>query len=149
MKRVVVATIMVLLALYSFSCAQDSGFGLGIIIGEPSGISAKLWTDSTRAFDGAVAWSFENDNLHLHVDYLWHIEYIKVKKGRLPFYVGVGGKLRVVEDETRVSVRIPLGMNYLFEDVPLDLFLEIVPAMRLIKDTELEIDAGIGIRYFF
>jgi hypothetical protein len=46
-------------------------------------------------------------------------------------------------------VRIPLGVNYLLEVAPLDVFLEIVPAMRLIKDTELELDAGIGVRYFF
>jgi hypothetical protein len=24
--------------------AQDSGFGLGLILGEPTGLSAKLWT---------------------------------------------------------------------------------------------------------
>ena len=148
MKRAIVAAIMVLLAFYSISCAQDSGFGIGIIVGEPSGISAKLWTGETQAFVGAVAWSLDDDSFHLHVDHLCHFESVEVKKGRLPFYVGVGGKLEVNNDDTNVGVRIPLGVNYLMEVAPLDVFLEIVPAMRLIKDTELELDAGIGIRYF-
>ena len=149
MKRAITAIIVVLLVSFSISYAQDSGFGIGIIVGEPTGISAKLWTGSKQAFTGAVAWSLDDDSFHLHVDHLWHIESVEVEKGRLPFYVGVGGKLEVNNNDTNIGVRIPLGVNYLFAVAPLDVFLEIVPAMRLVKDTEFEIDAGIGIRYFF
>jgi hypothetical protein len=35
--------------------AQDHGFGMGIILGEPTGISAKLWTSRDNAFDFAAA----------------------------------------------------------------------------------------------
>src|ERR1041384_2381931 len=33
------------------SRAQERAFGLGVIVGEPTGLSAKLWTSSTNAFD--------------------------------------------------------------------------------------------------
>lgn len=38
--------------------AQDHGFGMGIILGEPTGLSAKAWTSNDNAFDFALAWSF-------------------------------------------------------------------------------------------
>jgi hypothetical protein len=31
--------------------AQDHGFGLGLIFGEPTGLSAKLWTSKDNALD--------------------------------------------------------------------------------------------------
>jgi hypothetical protein len=59
----VVRSIMLFVSVALLICgtaqAQDSGFGLGIIIGEPTGISAKQWTGSRTAIDGAVAWSFQ------------------------------------------------------------------------------------------
>lgn len=33
------------------SVAQERRFGLGVIIGEPTGVSAKLWTSPVNAFD--------------------------------------------------------------------------------------------------
>jgi len=31
--------------------AQDHGFGIGLILGEPTGVSAKLWTSNQNALD--------------------------------------------------------------------------------------------------
>jgi hypothetical protein len=31
--------------------AQDNGFLLGIILGEPTGVNAKLWTSKANAFN--------------------------------------------------------------------------------------------------
>ena len=41
--------------------AQDHGFGLGIIFGEPTGLSAKLWTSKVNAFDFGLGWSVGGD----------------------------------------------------------------------------------------
>ncbi|MCK4431244.1 MAG: hypothetical protein KAW19_08060, partial [Candidatus Aminicenantes bacterium] len=60
--------IFILIAVFSpgNAAAQESGFGLGIILGEPTGISFKNWIGSRTAIDGGVAWSFgNNDSLHL------------------------------------------------------------------------------------
>jgi hypothetical protein len=130
--------------------AQDQDFGLGFMIGEPTGISFKKWTGSTTAIDGAVAWSFRGeDSLHLHVDYLVHrFDLIKVQKGRLPVYFGLGARLNL-QDPTTFGVRIPVGVCYLFEDASLDVFFELVPTFDLAPDTHFEISGAIGIRYYF
>lgn len=131
--------------------AQDSGFGLGIILGEPTGLSGKLWIGNSVAVDGAAAWSFgKKSALHLHADYLVHsFGLFGVEKGKLPLYYGIGGRIKFKDGDDKVGIRIPVGIDYLFANIPLDIFLEIVPLLDLTPSTEFALNAGIGIRYFF
>jgi len=141
--------------------AQDHGFGLGIILGEPTGLSAKAWTSTDNAFDFAIAWSFNNyhhDNNNdynndgdvlLQADYVWHFfNAISVSKGKLPIYVGIGARV-VLADDPNFGIRIPVGIDYLFADAPIDVFLELVPILDLSPSSDFGIGGGIGIRYWF
>jgi len=49
----------------------------------------------------------------------------------------------------RVGVRVPVGISYLFDSVPVDLFLEVAPVVDLVPSTGLGWNSGIGIRYYF
>jgi hypothetical protein len=91
-KRIIFITIIFILNTNNTS-GQSKGFGAGIMLGEPTGISLKNWISKTNAWDAGVAWGFgENGAFHLHGDYLWHkYDLIKVDKGILPMYYGVGG----------------------------------------------------------
>ncbi len=150
MKRPLVIFMFIVLFFPGAVLAQDQGFGLGFMLGEPTGISFKKWTGSKTAIDGAVAWSFSGQNsLHLHADYLVHrFDLIKVEKGRLPVYFGLGARLKL-EDRTKFGVRIPVGVCYIFEDVSLDIFFELVPMFDLAPDTDFKIAGSIGVRYYF
>jgi hypothetical protein len=129
--------------------AQDSGFGLGIIIGEPTGVSLKTWVSQKHAVDAGIAWSLTNDWFHIHVDYLIHnFELIEVSQGELPFYFGFGAKLGIGND-FGLGARVPVGLSYLFEDAPLDIFVEVVPSLQLINQIQFQMNGGIGIRYWF
>jgi hypothetical protein len=59
MKRPLVILMFVVLFFPCAVLAQDQDFGLGFMLGEPTGISFKKWTGSKTAIDGAVAWSFK------------------------------------------------------------------------------------------
>ena|GEM_PF-4406931 len=63
-----------------------NGVGLGIIVGEPTGVSAKLWLDGNAGVDAAAAWSvYKYTALHVHADFLWHsLDLLKVSPGQLP-----------------------------------------------------------------
>ncbi len=150
MKRPLVILMFILMFFPCAVLAQDQGFGLGFMLGEPTGISFKKWTGSKTAIDGAVAWSFSGQNsLHLHADYLIHrFDLIKVEKGRLPLYFGLGARLKL-EDPTRFGVRIPVGVSYIFEEIPIDIFFELVPIFDLAPATDFKIAGSIGIRYYF
>ncbi len=111
----------------------------------------KNWLSRDTALDIALAWSFEGDNsFTIHGDYLTHrFHLISVRKGRLPVYFGLGGRIKFDGDDIKVGIRVPVGLNYLFENAPLDLFLEVVPRLELVPDTEVNLNAAVGIRYFF
>lgn len=123
---------------------------LGLMIGDPTGLTFKNWTSSKTAFDVGAAWSLENnDAISLHADYLWH-SWLNVDKGGFAFYYGIGARVLFIENaDSRIGARIPLGFNYLFADAPLDLFVEIAPIVDLIPDTDANGDGAIGIRYYF
>jgi hypothetical protein len=143
--------LLIVLTLFQINTfAQDRGFGLGIILGEPTGVSGKLWTSGENAFDFAAAWSFQGDgNLLLQADYVWHIfRLIPVPDGKLPFYVGVGGEV-ILADDPVIGVRVPLGLDYMFGNAPVDIFVELVPILRLAPSTDFDFAGGIGARYWF
>lgn len=167
MKQVSRRTALLMaMALCSAFCsqtwAQDRGFGLGIILGDPTGLSWKSWQSKTRAVAGAIAWSSEDnkDEFHLHLDFLHH-HFIPAKakkksENTLPFYYGIGGRVIFkddnnpkTEDDTTFGVRIPLGLDFMFSNAPMDVFVEVVPALDLVPDTDFDLEAAGGIRYFF
>jgi len=138
--------------------AQRSGFGLGVIVGEPTGLSAKGWTGSSSAIDLAAAWSFSGESaLHLHGDFVWHkFDLIDVSEGELPLYYGIGMRVKFSDggdnndDDVTVGMRIPVGLDYLFGGgTPLDVFLEVVPIVDLVPDTDVTLNASLGLRYWF
>ena len=58
MKKIIILFLLGLILLPITIKAQDSGIGLGIILGEPTGVSLKSWVGRREALDVAVAWSF-------------------------------------------------------------------------------------------
>ena len=142
--------ILVILVVISLSStyAQKS-FGLGIILGEPTGLSAKLWTGSANAFDFGAAWSFKGcGDLLLQADYVWHSSLTKASSGGLALYYGIGGRV-VFSNDPDVGVRIPVGLDYIFSSAPIDIFVEVVPIMDFVPDTDFQVNGGIGIRFWF
>ena len=138
------------------------GFGIDVIVGEPTGLSAKKWITDTTAIDAAAAWSFADFNsFQLHVNYLWHnYDLIQTKElpGQLSVYYGIGGRIKLKgsndgkgnkDEGTRLGVRIPVGLSYTFKENPVELFAEVVPLLDVVPETKLGIGVGVGARYYF
>ena len=62
----------VILAILSWFSPGKGDTGLGLIAGNPTGISFKYFTSTTTAIDAAAAWSFSDEWIMIHTDYLWH-----------------------------------------------------------------------------
>ncbi|MDD5582336.1 MAG: hypothetical protein PHS99_03870 [Candidatus Marinimicrobia bacterium] len=146
MKKIILFTLVLFVFIASPVIARGEGFGLGIILGEPTGLSGKVWMNSNAAVDMAAAWSFgDNGAVHLHGDYVFH------NKNLLDFaflYYGIGAKVKLADD-IQVGIRIPVGLVHTFQEAPLDVFFEIVPGLNLIPDTDFYVHGGLGIRYYF
>lgn len=149
MKRL---TVLVFLFFAFVSLANAQGkYGLGIIVGEPTGISGKMKLTPTTAFDGAIGWSFNKYGaIHLHADYLYNA----VKLGpEFPLYIGIGGRIKLSEkdksEESRLGVRFPVGVVYQPATKPFDIFFETVPMLNLTPKSDFDWNAAAGVRYYF
>ena len=140
---------IILAALVWFSPGQGDT-GLGLIAGNPTGISFKYFTSTTTAIDAAAAWSFSDEWVLIHSDYLWHnFGDIAVDKGQLPWYYGLGGWVAFGEDDVFAGGRVPVGLEYLFAGNDIDVFLEVAAGLSVVPDTDFYVDAAIGVRFFF
>ncbi len=135
---------------------SEGDFSAGIVLGQPTGLSFKWWAGETVAFDAVAAWSFFPGRLYFHTDYLQHFfNLFDVAPDQLPAYVGIGGKVALdfaavdSPDFVNLGGRIPVGISFLSQELPLDIFLEIAPGIRLVPDVQPVYGAGVGVRYRF
>jgi hypothetical protein len=147
-KSVLLFTGMLFLLSRPSIAAGD--FGIGLVLGEPTGISAKYWlSQKSRALDFALAWSLNRrDHIYMHADYLWHyIDPLGFGSSNFLLYHGVGPRL-ILSNNPNVGARASFGMEFIIKDVA-DVFLELVPVLELVPDTDVDINFGLGFRYFF
>jgi hypothetical protein len=142
--------LLLLIFIYSFCIATtDPRFEIGLMIGDPVGLSTKWWYDGRSAFDLVAGWSFpENGRLSIQFDYLFHFARIKFENGELPLYIGLGPELRI-KNESFFGGRIPIGITYLLLKAPLSFFGEVAPHVEIIPETVWGADGGVGIRFTF
>lgn len=134
--------------------AQPPGggrFGLGIVVGEPTGVTGKVWLHPNHALDVTASWSFQADGFFAAIDYLFHSPPVaRAASFDLPLYVGVGAALAAGRHHSAgIGVRVPLGVAFEFKPVPLELTLEVAPGAWLAPSTDFAIDGGVGLRYYF
>lgn len=121
--------------------------GVGLILFEPSGLSAKTWLRGSAAVAGGIGWSPEESHyLHVHVDFLFAT--LRLASDRnldVEAYFGAGGKL-IFRDFDNAWFRVPLGIDFLLRRSPLSFFFEVVPSFNFGK---LKLFGAVGFRYLF
>ena len=128
--------------------SQYRPLGAGLVLGIPSGITGKYWLNQSRAVDGGLAWTNRrSERFIIYMDYILH-QFDVLKEERTAFYYGFGGHV-ALEDESGLAARIPFGVMHLFERQPIEIFVEAVPILRLVPETELDIHGSFGARFYF
>ena len=141
----IVAFILLLAAPLALSAQGRDGIGLGIMVGEPTGVSVISWLGGGNALDLVAAWSFaEPGSFYLHADYQFH----GFVERPLTLFSGIGGFI-LLQDQPVLGLRIPFGVSFLFQQAPLDLFLEVAPGITFVQGTDFFVGGGIGFRFYF
>ncbi len=145
----------------------DHPFGFGLMLGAPTGLSAKLYLSQPMAL--AFGLGYEPccryyHGLHIHTDMLWHPAIITRQPSFvMPFYLGVGVRLLEhsnapypYDDHWHIGVRVPFGILMDFPQVQLDVFLEIAVVIDLFytgsypdDHDRADLNGAIGVRYYF
>lgn len=153
MKRII--AVIAVMALSSVSHAR---FGIGAVLGDPTGLSFESEVDSQHSWDGVIAWSSgKNAGFHIHGDYLITRGAIADLDGHpLELFYGIGGRMIQIDNDnsdddgkTSLGVRAPVGLQVKIQDPNIEFFGEIAPVLDLVPSTGLDFDVGIGGRYYF
>jgi len=159
-SRCGVAVVLAFALLASRGYAQER-FGIGVMLGEPSGISWKYHLSSKNALSGLVGFS-PFDRFRVHVDYLWISR--PFDEPSLSFWYGLGGAVGfgradylVKQDKhsyvTRTAsmglgVRMVGALNFAIPRSPVEIGLEVAPIVILGPRAGVGIDGGIYVRFY-
>ena len=136
---------------------------IDLFLPEPAGLGNSNWlSEAAIGASSAPASSLIGVNsFELHADWLWHnYDLIKTRQllESLSLYYGVGGRMKFSEsngrndnkdDDARLGMRSPLGISYVFQEKPVELFAEVVPILDILPETRLGVGVGVGARYYF
>jgi hypothetical protein len=146
---------------------NGKGLGVGVSVGDPTGLSLKYFLHPRHALSWHVAWGVlhHGDGI-VSMDYHWHSPSI----GRSPIvkahvYVGAGvgvgfwarrgpdklqGHERTRTSGAALLLRAPaVGLAYHWTRVPLDTSLELAWAPYVVMPDLRHLDASLKVRYFF
>ncbi len=144
------AVLLLFVLFITISAAQGHGFGLGLEAGTPTGLSAKAWLTHSTAlqFGLGVPSLSQTDGTILSVDYLWHVSPFQSHEILSLFY-GLGGILGSGTGDRNFGVRGVGGIAWMPHGFSIDLFAQIIPTLYLQSSSHFDVDAAIGVRYFF
>lgn len=153
MKRLIVIGCLIVLLLPGVMFAARRGnVGIGLQLGEPTGLSAKFWTGSRNAVDLLLGWNLIANKFTVQAGYLWHLPQA-VRSGSFAFYVGVGGIVgggsnrNTGEGEGLLGVRVPLGFEYIYRSF--GFYGQLDPRVNILPGIGLGLGVGVGFRYYF
>lgn len=137
----------------------DKGtFGVGLMVGEPSGICGKLYVRDDQAVQAAVGGAFIGGGIQVHADYVFHPYILQTRDSFvLATYVGPG--VRVIDysngaDDSTYAIggRAVGGLLFDFK-TPLDAFVEVAGVLEYEfgdgGGPALRLNASAGVRYYF
>ena len=155
LKNSFATRVFLMLSLVTASAgATDSG--LGVVIGDPTGVSLRVGLEERHSLETAFAFSSGTyEGLHFHGTYLWdNARRIQLQKNALEMYYGLG--LRVIsinkgryDGEVALGPRTPIGLLYKINNPNIEIFGEISATLDLSPRTDVDLDAGIGFRVRF
>jgi hypothetical protein len=131
------------------------GFGLGVILGEPTGLTVAARPNDHNAVQGHLSWSVAHSRVRLSADYLQSVVVIDTAgEIDLPVYVGAGATLGVDGaqpwgESPWLGLRVPIGLAMVPDRTPIELFGEIVPELFVLPELLGGLEGAIGARLYF
>lgn len=152
--RPILFVFVVFLLIVPAHSAETGPFGAGIVVGSDSGLSLAWRLSQNNTLQGSVGWNFtDSDSMSVTADYLFHFDDILTfDTTTIPVYIGCGARATLPfsnDADFTLGVRIPVGIRWLFEEVPVEAFLELSPGLKLVPKTAAALAFGLGARWYF
>lgn len=140
MKKIFILLVTVFLSVAAIS--QERAIGVRVGAGAEASYLHPLNDANRMEFDLGL-WSH---GLDINVLYEWTFDL----EENFSWYVGAGGTLGLHHDDGAIGVVGNIGLEYNFEEIPLQLTLDYRPAIYFVPNSGFWGDGvGLGVRYRF
>jgi hypothetical protein len=128
---------------------KSGSVGIGLQVGDPSGLTLKFYNAGKASVDILAAWDL-NDYLFVNVHALYQKPLGSARNAY--FFYGPGAFIAFrergrYEDYFGVGISGNFGLNVFFDQF--ELFAQITPRLQVIESTDGDLGGGIGLRYYF
>ncbi len=146
-----VSVLLFVLFSTTLSAQRPDGVGIGVQLGDPSGLSLNLPTSGRASIDLLAAWDLD-DFFFLNGHALFQ-QPLGSAPGFGVFYgpgafIGLRDRGRWdFSDEVYAGLSGTVGLNYFIDQF--EIYLRLTLRLRLIESTDGNAGGGLGFRYFF
>lgn len=133
------------------AAAQPTGgdVGLGLQLGEPSGVTLQFYNAGGPSWDFLAAWDID-DFFFLNVHGLFYRPLGNDRRVHLFYGPGafIGFRDRgSSDDDVVIGISGTLGIGFMIESF--QIFGAVTPRLSVVPDTDGDVGAGVGVRYWF
>lgn len=126
--------------------------GLGGQVGDPSGVSLKIYNPNALSYDFLAAWDL-NDFFFMNVHGLYERPLELENTSGLEYFFGPGAFVGIQErpageDDVVFGISGRIGVNIPLED-RFEFYVQFTPRINLVPDTDGDLGGGLGVRYYF
>jgi hypothetical protein len=160
--RLFVAVLFVLAGGWVVAAPADrqGDLGLGVMVGDTTSLTGKYWTRENSAFDLSGGGSADKEGW-LQASYNRHflralagdrnVRVVNEMSPYVGFGVGVGFNRTIdnVKYRNDYFARVPVGLSWLPNRTPVDIFLEAAPTLTVEPESVVSLVGNIGARYYF
>lgn len=149
---------LALLTVLAIAAPAHADVGLGLFVGEPTGLDLKLGLSPRSGLDILFGWDTYRDNR----DHYGHLTYLLTpvighgESVLVPVRIGIGVAIYddgSFDNGTNVAARVPVEIGLRFRTVPLEIYGEVALKATFIdpnnNDPDVDLDGGIGLRFYF
>ncbi len=149
---------LVIAALLAMASSAQADVGVGLFVGEPSGLDLKIDAGYRSAIDIVLGWSTFRDDRdeYAHLTYLatpivGHGDAVLV-----PLRIGIGVAFYgegSFDNGVNVAVRAPIELALRFRNAPVEIYGELAAQFTFFDDNNndplFDLQGGIGFRIYF
>jgi hypothetical protein len=149
---------LVLLAVLAVAVPADADVGLGLFVGQPTGLDLKIGLSPRGGLDLLFGWDDFRDGRdhYAHVTYLATLAMGHGDAVNVPIRLGIGGAIYDdgnFDNGTNLAVRAPLQIGLRFRRTPIEIYGEVALLLTFVGDHRfhdyVDLDGGIGFRVYF
>jgi hypothetical protein len=151
MRKLLLTTVVFGLVVAARPTPAHADFGLGLFLGEPTGVDFKVGIGNRSGLDIVLGFTTLRDGRdgYGHLTYLVTPLVAQGNAVTVPLRVGIGAALFGTSNNLDVAVRAPFEIALRLRRTPLEFYGELALELIFIDPLDLHIQGGLGFRVYF